>query len=350
MERIYKYESYDHEYERELCERFHDILPERVFDSHFHLSPIAITDSDKRQLIPECHREVAPDQVIDAYREVTEIYLGKGKLKGGLLLGNPSRFPTLEAADADRTFTCETAANNEGFVGGIITRPVDDQKHIAEFIERYPSIAALKPYHCYSNVENNFEADILTYAPEWMWELAEQYSLPVVVHLSHYGDMLKDKANIRDIRYICQKYPRAKVVLAHCALGHHPDKLNSGIPQIADLPNIYMDCSGVSEALSIIYSLRAFGPSRLMYGSDGYGFGMTFSRVFAVGSNFMGLGKIDIPLPRDYQYRPLNNVCENLLALTSACDVCGLTRDELDQLYYGTAAELYYNTNKNAKK
>ena len=219
--------------------------------------------------------------------------------------------------------------------------PWDDPAYTEEWVRTHPKIVAIKPYRSYAQCEDTYEADITDYAPEWMWEIAEQYSLPVVVHLSHYRDMLKDEANIRDINYLCRKYPHAKMVLAHCALGHHPDKLKSGLPHIADLPNVYMDCSGISEAMSIIYSLRTLGPSRIMYGTDGYGFGLREGRCMALGGNFLGLHK-DFPLPPDYHFMPINTLCEGLLALTSACDVCGTTADKLGEIYYRTATTLYY--------
>ena len=341
MERIYLSENYDHAFDYELRKRFRGILPSRIFDAHFHLSPGEIHSYEKSLFLPEFRHEEDPQSDLTFYREHIERYLGKGRLCGGLLMGNPKRFQSLEDADTERTYGCELTAASEGFVSGLLARPTDDQKHIADFIARYPRIAALKPYRSYAAAEDTFEADIPTYAPEWMWEIAEQHSLPVVIHLSHYGDMLNDAANIRDIRYLCVKYPHAKMVLAHCALGHHPDKLKSGIPKVVDLPNLYMDCSGISEALSIIYSLRTFGPSRVMFGTDGFGFGIRTGRCMPLGGNFLGIHK-DLSLPPDYHYRPINALSEGLLALTSACDVLGTTADELDEIYYRTAANLYY--------
>ena len=341
MALTYKIPGYDYEYEAELCERFHASLPARVFDAHFHLSPNEIAGSDKAFLVPEAVRSVTPEQNFDIYKSDTEQYLGKGRLVGGLLMGNPKCFQTPEALDEERIFSCETAAAHEGFVTGLLAMPWETPEKLVSFLERYPRIAALKPYRCYAQAPDTFEADIATYAPDWMWEVAEQYALPVVLHLSHYKNMLKDEANGRDIRRLSRAYPHAKIVLAHCALGHHPDKLRSGLAYLDGLDNVYMDCSGVSEALSIVYALRALGPGRVMYGSDGYHFGYMPGRVMAMGGNFLGIHK-EPALPRDYRYHPLNNVCEGLLALTSACDLLSIEGQELEAIYYGTAGDLFY--------
>lgn len=319
----------DREYERELMDRFKERMPEKVFDAHFHLSKKEIAG-------------VSEDKVFDVWKSVTEDLVGEGRVAGGLLMGNPFSFKSKEQLDAERLFACELSAAHEGFVNGLLVTPWDDPKEIVGWLEKYPHIVALKPYRVWAQAEDTYEADILDYAPEWIWEIANEWGISVINHLSHYGDMLKDPRNGEQIRYICQKYPKAKMILAHCAMGHHPDKLKSGLHYLEGLDNIYMDCSGVSEALSILYSIQALGPKRVMYGSDGYNFGQMLGRVFAVGGNFMGIHDGDsLDLPPDYRYMPLGNSCEGLLALFAAGDIYGLTDSQWEDIFFGNAAEIF---------
>ena len=232
--------TYDYEYELELVERFHKRVPSKVFDAHFHLSP-------------EDLENVPLDKKFDVYRSQLNAYLGDDKLKGGLVMGNPYRYLTGEKLNADREFACNIAETHEDFVSGLVLRPEENVGILQKYYDMLPNMVALKPYRSFAIAEDTFEADILDYAPEWMWEFANDKELGVVVHLSHYGDMLKDKNNGEQIQYICKKYPKVKMILAHCALGHHPDKLKSGLPYLDGLDNVYMDCSGVSDALSIIH-------------------------------------------------------------------------------------------------
>lgn len=319
----------DRAYEQELYARFHQRTPEKVFDAHFHVS---------RDEVPG----VDAAHVFDACIAATNKVLGDGRVQGGLLMGNPKMFKSQQELDEERLFTCETVAAHPGFYAGLLATPTDTAAELDGWLERYPQIAALKPYRSYAPVPDTYEADILDYAPEWMWELADARSLAVVLHLSHYGDMLKDRRNGEQIQYLCKKYPGAKMILAHCAMGHHPDKLKSGLPYLKGLENVWMDCSGISEALSIIYALQAMSPQRVFYGSDGYNFGQMLGRVMAVGGNFLGIHDGDtLDLPPDYHYKPLNNLCEGVLALYAAGDIYGLTDSQWQDVFYNNAQSLF---------
>lgn len=319
----------DYAYEKEVIERFQARAPRRVFDAHFHLSAGEIAG-------------VPAEKTFEAWKEMTEETIGVGCVKGGLLMGNPYNYPTKECLDQDRRFGCEITAVNPGFYSGLVCTPSDTREEIERWLDQYPNIVALKPYRAYARAENTYEADILDYAPEWMWELANDRNLCVVLHLSHYREMLRDPRNGEQIRYVSKTSPNTRIILAHCAMGHHPDKLKCGLPYLEGLPNVYMDCSGVSEPLSIIYAIKALGHKRVMYGSDGYNFGQMLGRVMSLGGNFMGVHDISgLELPPDYQYMPLNNICECLLALYAAGDLLELHEEQWDDIFYNNAMRIY---------
>ena len=110
-------------------------------------------------------------------------------------------------------------------------------------------------------------SDLPDFAPLWIRELANDRGLPVVIHLSHYQNMLNDDRNIAQFRFVSVTYPNAKIVPAHCAMEHHSHKLKPGQKKINDLKNIRFDCSGSAEALSIYYCLKPFGVDRMTYGA-----------------------------------------------------------------------------------
>lgn len=328
--------SYDRAYEADLLSRLAPKIPEKVFDAHFHIS---------RNEIPNI-----PDaEAFDTWKKYTNHFLGGNKIRGGLLTCHPKYFPDKETADANRLFACELAEAHEGFVSGLVIRPQDDPKEMDDRIRQYPHIVALKPYLTYSGAENIYEADILEFAPEWMWELADQYQFAMILHLSHFGDCLFDPRNGEQLRYLCKKYPRVKVNLAHCAMGHNPDKLQQGLHYLDGLDNLWTDVSGVGEALSIIFMLRYLGPDRVMFASDGYRFAFHHhSRVFALGGHFMSFSDnfvkdaSPLGLPIAYQLRPITPFAENLFAMVSACDVCGLTQTQWENIFFHNAAKQFY--------
>ena len=153
--------------------------------------------------------------------------------------------------------------------------------------------------------------------------------------------MLADERNVRDIRSLSKRFPNAKLVLAHCAMGHHVRKLRLALSQIADLSNVWFDCSGISETMSIYYTLRTFGASRMMWGGD-FSFGATLGRCASIGSNFIGLHPALIKeMPADYHYEPFDNATEGMVALLEAMELLALSDSEREEVFYGTAVKLF---------
>ncbi|MBE6956963.1 MAG: hypothetical protein E7450_05885 [Ruminococcaceae bacterium] len=328
--------NYDRAYEADLLSRLAPKIPEQVFDAHFHIS---------RDEIPN-----VPDaEAFDTWKEYTNHFLGGNRIRGGLVMAHPKYYAEKETLDSHRLFACQLAQEHEGFVSGLVIRPQDDPREMDDHIRRFPRIVALKPYLTYSGAENIYEADLLQYAPEWMWELASQYRLAMVLHLSHFGDGLSDPRNGEQLRYLCKKYPQVKVNLAHCAMGHNPDKLQQGLRYLDGLDNLWTDVSGIGEALSIICMLKYMGPERVMFASDGYRFAFHHhSRVFALGGHFLSFSDrhaVDpspLGLPTAYQFRPITPFAENLSATVAACQVCGLTEAQWQDVFYNNAAKQFY--------
>ena len=320
---------YDEAYERELLAYFDEQMPEKVYDAHFHLSH---RYSDPKGYVGNEYGE---------YADFMAKYIPRS-LAGGLLMAQPSSKHSIADVDNENARMLEIAEDHNLQVGVIVT-PACGREKVESLLGTYPRIAALKPYLTYTTTEDMFESDITDFAPLWMWEIANERRLPVILHLSHYQNMLNDPKNIEQVRYLSVNYPNAKIVLAHCAMGHHCRKLQLGLEKIKDLKNIWFDCSGAVEALSIYYCLKTFGVDRMLYGAD-HNHGANVGRICSFGSNFIGFhtGYLneDI-LPPDYKYQPLNNAQEGLLALLQACELLSLTEQDKQRIFYDNAKELY---------
>ena len=330
-------DNFDFEFDRQIIERYGSRVPSRVFDAHFHLSPTEIPNTE-------------PDQIFNKWREYTNEYLGGDKIRGGLVMANPVLYISdLEKTEVrlnlEREFTAEIAENNDGFANGLVLRPTDTPEIAEKWIAKYKKITVLKPYRCYAKAEDTFEADITTYAPEWMWEIAHHYGMCIILHLSHYRDGLSHPGNGEELRYLCKKYPNAKVNLAHCAMGHNPEKLKWGLHYLDGLDNVYADMGGIGEALSMIYLIKTLGTDKLMFASDGYQFAFNQgTRCFAIGGGFLGLSNKwmeNINLPPDYAFNIIPPALENLLAMFAAGDICELSQSQWEDIFYNNAAKLY---------
>ncbi len=325
----------DREYEQKVFAYLRTRVPDRVFDAHSHASGFEIEG------VPE-------ERVFETAVVHTELAIGKGKLKGGLTMGNPFDRYTPEEYEQDRRFSCENGNKHPGFVTGLLVRPQDQPENVERWLREYPRIVALKPYRNFARglVPNINDADILSFASEWMWELADKWGLVVVLHISHDIEMLSHPANQEQIPYLAKKYPNAVMQLAHCAMGHNPHMFKHGLDCLKGLDNVWMDMSGICDALTMIYAFRDFDRKRLMYGTDGFNYGHNMmGKCFGVGRTlscrYTGslLPGVDEP---PYLFYGLTTMTENLLSTFAAGDVVGLTDGEYEDLFWNNAASLYY--------
>ena len=215
---------YDAAYEQKLAKAFDSFMPEKIYDAHFHISK------------EYAERTGYTGDPYDQYIEFMEKYVGR-KIAGGLIMAAPSSRHTPKMLDAENDYIL-SLAKREGLDVGLLMNPSYTKEKAIKMMSEHPQIKALKPYLTYSTAKDKYESDIPDFASEWMWELADEREMPIIIHLSHYQNMLSDENNIRDIRYLSKKYPKAKIVLAHCAMGHHLSKLKWGLAQIADLENL----------------------------------------------------------------------------------------------------------------
>ncbi|MBR5586963.1 MAG: amidohydrolase family protein [Clostridia bacterium] len=317
---------YDAEFERKIGEYFDATLPDKIFDAHVHIM-----------------REFAKQtgyngETYDQFCEFNRKYIRRD-LAGAMVMPQVSSKHTEETLNDDNRYNLKlTKKHNHS--AGLIIRPGCGRDKAEKLLDENPQIKVLKPYLVYAEgVENVEEADISTFATEWMWELANDREMPLLLHLSHFVDGLSHPANVAEIKHFCKKYPRVKLVLAHCAMGHNIPKLKWGLEEIKGLDNIWFDSSGAGEALASIYCIKYFGVDKLMYGGD-FEFATIFGRIVSYGSTFKAVRPTE-ELDKNSFYRPLNNGQETLLSLLQAMEVLELSNTDREKIFYNNAAEIY---------
>lgn len=101
-----------------------------------------------------------------------------------------------------------------------------------------------------------------------IYELAGQYSAPVLVHTAHrlYP---RDRPNESDSRHVARaakRHPKVVFIMAHIGGG---GDWEYGVKAVAGVPNVYADIGGtVADAGIVEYAVRAMGADRVLFGSD----------------------------------------------------------------------------------
>lgn len=301
------------DFEQELWQRnLEDFVPKRIVDAHVHIwdEQLAMPQTEESGLRIDADGK-ALHELYDAFfpkREIEFQYVATP-------LQN-IRF------DEEHRWFCRQLAESPGDCGALLVTPEMNADEIAGIVESNPRIVALKPYFCFAS--SDWDAGILEYLPESFVEVAEQYSLNIVLHLSR---QLKcaDEDNLKTLKYLVAKYPRVYWQLAHCACAFNGALLEHSVDVLRDLPNIFYDTSAVCDIYTFQLLLKKESSNRIVFGTDlipgSAGRGKFHS--FGLGWEFHPGGEF----PWCYG-GGIRLVYEEVLALKRACDILDFTGAE----------------------
>lgn len=98
-------------------------------------------------------------------------------------------------------------------------------------------------------------------------DLANELELVVLLHVPRSG-RLADPVTQRGVRWLAERWPRARIVLAHCGRCYLPAEMERAVDSIRDLPNVWLDTSMVMEEGVFAVLFAAVDSSRVLYATD----------------------------------------------------------------------------------
>lgn len=318
--------------DRALLEKLQSFIPRRVFDAHAHLH--------KLEYMPKVDGVFQSYGTADMERflaDQKELY-GDRKVRG-LILPSPSvifnDFPELR-------YEMNAWINEELYkapdcVGAIYVIPGDTVEQIEAMITN-PQIRGLKCCHQTAQTDGpTWLADVEQYLPESAWQVANKSGMSITVHMVKPNALADEK----NMAYFCEmtaKYPNAKLILAHCARGFASWTTIETVRQLKGIPNVYYDMAAITDAATIFEVIRQAGPDRVMWGSD-YCIDRAHGKAVNCGDTFRWLYKHAIP--EGLQLPVCKTVLESLFSFKQASLMLDLTADEVEQIFYRTACQLY---------
>ncbi len=219
----------------------------------------------------------------------------------------------------------------------VLAAPGDEREEVRRLL-RSGVFVGIKPYRLYAEVADTREAEIESFAPEWMWELCHDHDGILMLHLMLAGG-ITDARNGEAIRRLAGRYPRCKVVLAHVARAFNYRQAREGLGQLVDLENVVVDTSAVTQAGAFRAAIEILGPRRVLWGSDymvselrgsciTQGDGFTWIHPEMSGERLTIFG----------QYTLVG--IESLLCLREACEDTGMTQGDLEDIFRENALRL----------
>jgi glutamate-1-semialdehyde 2,1-aminomutase len=170
--------------------------------------------------------------------------------------------------------------------------------------------------------------------------VAHQEQLAITLHLVR-ARALADPANQQAIRHYAERYPNARLILAHAGRGFNPQHTIEGIGAIKDLRNVWFDSSAVCEGGAFEAILETMGVERLLYGSD-FPVSLMRARPVALGDSFLWVSGENTDFSAAYaEVAPARAGLESLRVLKRACHHLRLTDTDVERIFWRNAAELF---------
>ena len=320
----------DHrEHDRQIWEEeLADFVPQRVFDAHCHLFI-------RKHLPTESPHAMAHTDVdFQALRDWSQsIY--PGRELGFLILGTP--VPGIDEEGHNRWIADEIAGQPLVRFNRLVS-PRCKLADIERDVTTNKQIIGLKPYRLYSVTGDPNNCRIHEFLPHEQLELANQHGLWITMHLSR-SDGCADTANLDDLHeYTTKRYPKIKWILAHCARSFTYYAIRNAVDRLRDMPNIWYDVSAVTDMRPHLTLFQKEDLKRIFYGSDGVtatGFHGSYVCLGRAWQTF-DVNRLDLKMAHT-KNRPVLCIYEQLLAMKHAAEIAGLTRSQIEDLFWNNA-------------
>jgi hypothetical protein len=305
-----------------------DFVPARIFDAHCHM----FAQSHMR---PGAEPSTRNDEDFTTHVKWAQL-LFPGRQLSCLVLGMP-----LRGIDLNRhnTFVAEQVARGPGWRANGLVTPACTTAQIERDINSGGFIG-LKPYRIYSVTGDSHNCRIHEFLTHEQMELADQLGLWVTMHLAR-SHACADEHNLKDLQeYTNKRYPRIKWILAHCARSFTYWPIRQAVDRLRDMPNIWYDLSAVTNVHPHLTLFQKEDLNRIFYGSDGVN-ATGFHGKYAVFGRYWF--QVD-PGEEGYGYahteaRPIMAIYEQVLAMKQAADIAGLSRDDVERIFWRNAVE-----------
>ena len=311
-------------FERELA----SFVPDRVFDAHFEIWDDAASMTGSVDV-------VIPTKLADLTTGLDVLH--PGRQFGAALIPFSYEAQRLEATNA---WSTQLAADSDGACCSyFFVTPDDDPEWVREQVRATGAIV-YKSYHTYAAAKPTFQSSIPDYMPESLVRVADQEGWVINMHLVR-SRAVADPENIHWLRHYCQTYPNMTLVLSHSARGFNPEHNLVGLPQLADLDNLYFDTSVNCEPTAHEAIIRIMGPQRLLYGTD-YPCSHVIGKYLALGDSFIVLEESHPVWEVGHaQLTPALVGMEHLRSLKWACWAQGFSDRQVEDLFWGNAQRVF---------
>ncbi len=338
-------------YEQELK----DFLPDKIIDIHTHVWKRSIRGTEeqtngKKRTVSWPAMVAAEDPVEDL--QETYRLMFPGKQVSALMFASCHDRRTLQACN-DYVADC---SRRTGFPALYYARPEQSADEI-EMQIRAGGFLGLKSYLDLSPAYlPEPEIRVFDFFPPHQLERLNALGGIMMLHLPRPG-RLRDPVNLAQILEIKQRYPNILLIVAHIGRAYCEADVGNAFSVLQDSADLLFDFSANCCQYAMERLLDAVGPGRIMFGSD---LPILRMRTKRIVENDTYINCVPPGLYGDVsQDRHMREVSEadgkkltffmyeELLAFKRASQRAGLSRADLDGVFYGNSRRILDQALKN---
>jgi predicted TIM-barrel fold metal-dependent hydrolase len=326
-------------------EKLKGFLPPRLIDFHTH---IWLKDFRKGTQVINRGQNwpllVAEESPIEELVETYELMFPDNEITP-VIFGWPERDVILN--DTNR-YVSETSGEKH-FPALIVCTPDWSAEELTERVS-HGHFLGLKPYLSWAPKEMpSGEITIYDFLPKAHLEAADREGWIVLLHIPRSA-RLKDPVNLKHLLEIEENYPNLKLVIAHLGRAYCAEDVGNAMEVLGKTRNMVFDISANTNEVVIQAALEAFGPQRLVFGSD---FPIVRMRMRRICENGVYINLVPPgvygDLTGDAHMREVSEkeaeelsffVYENMYAFRKAAEKIGLTPKDVEDVFYNNAIQI----------
>jgi uncharacterized protein len=240
-------------------EEFEAFLPEKILDFHVHiLNPGVIP---KGESFSCAGQEITQYDLADLEQDLGELY--PGRETSSVCFGFPdARYDRL----ANNAYLAEQCDRKRFFPLWLFD-PMHDTPETIHRALTTGGFLGLKPYLDYVRKSDPNEVEIHEMLPAWVMEIVNDLDRIVMLHIPRKG-RLADPLNQRQLVELGERYPRARIILAHIGRAYFLKNIVGQLDELKKLPNLYYDLAMLNSWEVLEYLFREVAGDKILYATD----------------------------------------------------------------------------------
>lgn len=313
-------------------EELDSFLPERILDFHVHITNAGVTPEDNP--MKSGGHAIDKYDLDDLQQDLAESYPGRETL--AVCFGSPHVDYDQKRNDRYVAEHCD----GKRFFPLRLFDPSEDPDLVRRDITE-GGFLGIKPYLNYVRKEDPNEVEVREMLPEWIMEIVNELGLIVMLHIPR-KQRLADPKNQDQVLALCERYPNARIVLAHVGRAYFLKNVVGNLDTFKSVPNLWYDIAMLNNWEVLEHLFKTVPHDRVLYGTD-IPIALAPGKSVEINDQYTYVTPVPWKLSISDDHGELvftSFLYEELRAIKKAVGRLGLGNDFVEGLFYGNGMKI----------